>query len=587
MKKVVSTYIFLIMKSKLYISCAMIFIPIILMGQGIIISSSTFMTQSNGTIILLGNWTNDGTFTPATGTVKFAGTYQTISGAAPLQSFYNLTVATPGKVTIPAQIDITVNGTLSNSTGDSGLVFKSTAVGTGSLIHNTAGVGATIDRYMNANRWHIMSSSVTGQTIPGFVTKTSNTIPVNGSNYGMMYYSESGGGWVYYTNPASGNLMTGTGYLLRHTADGAVSAAGMLNAAGTSVNITKAGNGWNCIGNPFPCSMNANSTANLVNNFLTVNATQLDPSFAALYLWDEPAVKVSGVSYYKIICNSGFISTTGKPILSQAYMQPGQGFIVKSKAGGGTVSFTTAMRVHENTGSYFKSEKASWPGINLIISSASKSASTVITFNENMTRGLDITYDAGLFGGDPSFKLYSRLVEDNGVNFAIQCLPDNGFEQLRVPIGFDFKEGGTVTFTSDVVPLPAGVKAILVDSLLGKFTDFDEPSATYTTTVNPGITGPGRFYLNISATVSNPTTVNNIDNQSIDIYSSGEKIIVKGKITKNTQADLYDLSGRKIRIYMLYPSEINILPADGIPLGIYILKISRDGVNENKKVFLE
>ena len=570
------------MKSKLYMIILLI-APINVSGQ-LIIPSGAYVIQSDGNMVLKGNWVNNGTFTPTGGTVLFGGTTQSMSGTTTLNAFNNLTIESGCTLTILANTNVTVTGTLTNSAGNTGLVLQSTAAGTASLIHNTAGVAATTQRHMNANRWHIISPSVSGQTTQGFATLASNTIPTSGSNFGMMFYSEGVGNWVYYTNPAAGNMAVGTGYLVRHTTNDSVSMQGTLNTVDPSVAITKSLNGWNCLGNPFPCSIKVSSDATIGDNFLDYNANQFDASFAALYLWDEPAVRTSGVSYYKIICNAGFTSTTNRPVLNQAYLQPGQGFIVKSKTGGGVMDFTTAMRAHENTSSFFKSAKVSWPGINLIVNSATKKASTAVTLHENMTRGLDITYDAGLMGGDPAFKLYSRLVEDNGVNFAIQCLPIDGFDNMCVPIGFDCKDGGTVTFTSDVEPFPSGVKVILADSLLKVFTDFHESSATYTTTVNPNTSGYGRFYLNISNT---STEVHPIDDQHIIIYAVRDEIIVKGKVTATTRANLYDLTGHLMRTYLLNPSDINILPANGMPTGFYILKVFGDHLNENKKVFLE
>lgn len=580
------------MKLKFY-TILLLIVPINTIGQ-LIISSGSYIIQSSGDIVLTRNWVNNGSFTPNGGTVWFGGTTQSISGTATLNSFNNLTIASGCALTIPANTNVTVAGNLTNNAGNTGLVLQSTIAGSASLINNTAGVAATFERQMNQNRWHIISSPIAGQGIASFLTNGTNTVPTSGTNYGMMYYSESGGGWVYYTtSPAPvGNWSVGAGYLVRHTANDSVSLVGTLNATTSNVAITKSANGWNSVGNPFPCSIGVRSDATTSDNFLTFNAAQFDPSFAALYLWDEPAERASGISYYKIICNAGFVSSTNRPILSQAYMQPGQGFIVKSKTGGGTVSFTDNMRLHENTVSYFKSGKVSWPGINLIVSSTTKSASTAITLHENMTRGLDITYDAGLLGGDPAFRLYSRLVEDNGVNFMLQCLPIDGFDNMRIPIGFDYKDGGTVTFTADVVPLHAGVRAILIDSLLGKFTDLQEPSAIYTTNVNPNTSGIGRFFVNVSntSTLANSsisTLVNNIDKYRFIIYAIKDEIIIKGTITVTTRANLYDLAGRLMRTYLLNPSDINILPANGMPTGFYILKVFGDNLNENKKVFLE
>lgn len=554
------------------------------MGQGLIIPSGSYVTQSAGNIVLTDNWTNNGSFTPSGGTVIFSGISQSISGTS-LQTFNNLTITSPAIVTIPAQIDVTVNGILTNNTGNTGLVIQSTAAGTGSLINNTAGVGASVGRYMVANRWHIMATPVAGQSLPGFLTNASNNIPTSGSNYGMMYYSESGGGWVYYTNPASGNASVGSGYLLRNTVDGAVNLAGTLNAAVTDVNLTRIANGWNCIGNPFPCSIGVNSDATTSDNFLTYNALALDPSFAALYLWVEPAVRVSGVSYYGIICNAGFISTTGRAVINQAYMQPGQGFIVKSTTGGGTVSFTPNMRLHENTGSYLKSAKTSWAGINLIVRSTTKTASTAISLHENMTRGLDITYDIGLFGGDPAFQLYSRLLEDKGVNFMLQCLPEDGFENMRVPIGFNCKNGGTVTFSADIVPLPLGVKAILLDSLRGKSVELIDSTTTYSTDIDPNSSGIGRFFLNIFNS-SSPSTSINSTNRQLDIYSIGKYIYIKGNVPNNTSANIYNESGQLVQNYKLQQGNLNILRADGLSIGTYIVKVY-GGISEAHKVILE
>jgi hypothetical protein len=541
-------------------------------------------TNEYNTLILSGSGikTMPGAALDITGDFSLSGAASaTLSGALTVEG--DLTISNGTRLSIAPAKSLTVSGNFTNNAGTSGLVLESTASGTGSLIHNTPGVSAIIQRYMTNDRWHIIATPASGQSIPVFLSDISNTIPTSGLNYGMMQYSEPGGGWIYYTNPASGSLSVGTGYLLRHTADNAVLLYGILNAASTDVPVTKSANGWNCIGNPFPCSIGVRSDATTTDNFLSYNAAKFDPSYAVLYLWNEPAVRTAGVSYYNIIGNAGF--TSARPALNQAYLQPGQGFIVKSIAAGISMSFTTAMRIHENTGSFFKSAEASWPGINLIVSSPTKSASTAITLHEGMTTGLDVTYDAGLLGGDPSFRLYSRLVDDNGVNFMLQCLPVEGFDNMYIPIGFDYADGGTVTFSADIVPLPSGLKAILTDSLLGKYTDLGEPSATYTADINSSTSGTGRFFLNISRISTFVNTVTDVN--ILDIYSFRKEIIVKGKVKAGTSANLYDLVGRLVRNYKLSSPDMNTLPADGIQSGVYILRVFGEGFNQNSKLFLK
>jgi hypothetical protein len=436
--------------------------------------------------------------------------------------------------------------------------------------------------------------------VNGFITNAANNIPVSGANYGMEYYSEAGAGWTFYTTSSTpGNLVPGTGYMVRNTTDGAVSSAGALTAANTDVVLTRTKYGWNSVGNPFPCSIGVRSDASTTENFLTKNAAQLDPSYAALYVWDGTA--------YKIISNAGFTPPGGKALLDQAYMQPGQGFVVKSKTGGATVSFTTAMRLHENTASNFKSAKVPWPGINVKVSSATKSTSTAIALNEKMTKGLDPTDDAGQFGGDATFKLYSRLVEDNGINFALQCLPMNGFDSMTVPLGFDCSTTGNVTFSADVVSLPDGMKAILVDSLLHKYTDLSDSTAKYTVALTSTNAGIGRFFINLSAaptsvqstsattatpivpaTPASPTAVNETQgDKGMEIYTMNREIVIKGQVTEKNQANLYEISGRLVHIYKLQQGDITILPLPDLSSGVYFIKVYGNGVNKSQKILLE
>jgi hypothetical protein len=361
-----------------------------------------------------------------------------------------------------------------------------------------------------------------------------------------------------------------------------VSLYGTLSSGTTNVNITRGLNGWNCIGNPFPSGISIRADATTAENFLTTNAAQFDPSFAVLYLWDEPALRTSGVSYYKVIGNSGF--TSARPALDQTYLQPGQGFIVKAKTGGGTISFTNAMQIHENSVSFLKSAKGSWPGFNLVASSALKSTSTAISFNQNMTLGLDVTYDAGLLGGDPSFSLYSRLAEDNGINFMLQCLPDYSLDSVIIPIGFDFTTGGQVSFVADITTLPFGCRCILEDHLLNIFTDLEIQSSSYSVNIDPNTSGIGRFFIHTSGITTN---ILKNDVPVFRIYSFNNEIFVQGKITERSIAKLYDITGRMIRSYELFPGNETILHADGIQGGVYIFKMSGKDLFETKKLFLD
>lgn len=558
-----------------------------------------------------GNLINDGTLTTTGSTITFDGTSEQKIKVSNATTFNNVIIdnasgvsldndalaTVSGTLTINSgcilEIDtasnLTITGTLTNNAGTSGLVIRSDTTSSGSLIHNTAGVNATVERYMLGNRWHIVSPPLSGQDINDFLTDADNNIPTSGANYGMMEYSESVDEWLYFTAATAGNLQVGSGYLLRNTMDTTVWMYGALNTSQVDVSVTRDAYGWNAIGNPFPSSIGVREDAYTDDDFLTYNAAEFDPSFAVLYIWDEPEVRAPSTSYWKVVGNSGYSSS--KTELDQAYLQPGQGFLIRAKEGGGTMSFTTDMRVHENTGTYFKSTREPWPGLNLIVKNETASTSTAVTFHANMTNGLDVTYDAGLFGGDSRFRLYSRLVEDNGINFMLQCLPDNG-DSTIIPIGLDYKEGGLVNFSAETVLLPEGFNVILEDRLLNIFTKLNELSSEYSVVVDANTSGIGRFYLHTYQAPmapeepEEPVNLNSNNISPLLIYSYGGDIIIKGEITGIANAKLYNLAGSLVRTYELMPSDLNVLPADDVQQGIYIVKISGKTVNENKKILL-
>jgi hypothetical protein len=568
------------------------------------IESGASFTAGNYAHTINADFTIDGTLTAANSNFIFGGSLaQTISGsntttfdsltinntAGVTLNMDNLTtvsgaleVNTGGRFILPPAKLLTVSGSMTNLSDSTGVLIQSDATGTGSLIHSTAGVEASVERYMVNDHWHIFSPSVTGQSIPGFVTNAANTVPTSGSNYGMMYYSEAGGGWQYYTDPASGDIGSGTGYLLRHTSDNAVSYYGSLSAASTDVNVTRAANGWNCIGNPFQSSIGVREDAASAENFLDYNAASLDPSYAALYVWDEPDVRVSGVNYYKLISNAAF--SHSKPVLDQAYLQPGQGFIVKSPVGGATLSFTTGMRIHETTESFLKSARASWPGLVLNATLGEKETSTSIAFHPDMTTGLDVTYDAGLLGGDPKFRLYSRLVEDNGIKFMLQCLPDEGFGEMIVPLGMDCSETGVISYSMEGIDLGYGWTVILEDRLLNIFTDLTLSTSSYEVPVDSTIAGTGRLFLHIAENMTaNPQN----EKPTVRAHSEDKLIFIYGTTEDHTEARIIDLSGKNLGRYPLTSNGLSVLDAQTLPGGIYLVQVAGNKGIQTLKVFVK
>ncbi len=492
-----------------------------------------------------------------------------------------LTIRSGGKLTVKPGGFLNSTGTLVNNAGSGGLVVESDGSATGSVIQRSSGVQATVQRHNSIQGWHIVSPPVGGEGIFDFINNPDNIIPQNSSgDYAMTHYEEDrgtgAGGWgAYYNSSTIGNLIPGKGYLLAINTGNSAYFTGELPYSGKTVSITRSANGWNAVGNPFASAIGVTEDASTTDDFLDINAGELDPEFAALYVYDPDAKD------YKIINNAG-------GTLSADYIQSGQGFMVKSKENGGTILFTTGMQEH-NPGTTFniKSGTTQWSALRLKVSDGNKQATTQLSFNSNMTRGLDPTYDAGQYGADESFRLYTRLVEgDNGVNMAIQALPDYGFEDMIIPIGFDFAEGGEVTFSAADIGLPNGARAILEDRELDIFTDLAHES--YTIALSENFSGPGRFFVHTDIQITDVEDPSHGDDDTVlNIYSYGKEVFIVGEVKEDSYATLFDLMGRQIKTVRLESTYRNTFRVDELDRGIYLIRVSGEGAGVAKRVFVE
>jgi hypothetical protein len=513
------------------------------------------------------------------GEIIFSGSStQTLTGTSSADfDFENLTINSGATLNIAAAKNVTVKGT-STITGNFNILSDVTGTGTFIPEGTLSGAGTiTMERYMSGNLWHLISSSLPGQSITSFLTANS-AIPLHLSERAMTDYDPNNGGWQdYFTNSTSGNLTNGKGFLARTSSNTAVSFTGTPVTSNVSATITDAGTGWNCVGNPFTSSIAISTDADATNNFLSINSSVINDTYEALYLWDEKAD-------YSSKNRNDYIAVNHSS--AQDYVQSGQAFLINAATGESSVAFNTNMRQHQNPTFYKKSTSSSVvPEIKLIISDETYEATTDIRFLNDMTLGLDPGYDAGLFGGIQEFNLYSDLIQSNGVKFMVQCLPNDDFESLSVPIGFDYESGGEVEFSAILKALPVGCKVILEDRELEIYTDLSQPEAKYIPNLANATAGTGRFFLH----TFDPTTVNtDIDEiQNITTFAFDKTIHIQGKMPVGAVAGIYDMSGRLMKMVELNAGALNLIPAQELKNGIYIVKISGDNLEKVTKLVLE
>jgi hypothetical protein len=156
----------------------------------------------------------------------------------------NLTIQAGGVLSIDAGKALTINGILTNNAGNGGLVIQSDVANTGSLLHTTAGVNATVQRYLNdadwedwKDGWHFLSSPVAAQPVnPSFTNNPS-------TEYDFYCWDEPSNLWVNYKNMSSGggtapffddingsaNFTPGKGYLAEYNTGDTKLFTGALN----------------------------------------------------------------------------------------------------------------------------------------------------------------------------------------------------------------------------------------------------------------------------------------------------------------------------------------------------------------------
>jgi hypothetical protein len=523
----------------------------------------------------------------------------------------NLTINSGASLTIIAGQSLTVSGNLSNSgtlSIESG-ISNADPVGltlNGSLIVNGASTGkVTYNRILRPKGTfgdrHFFSSPVTGQTIAGFISENVNRPQI-------WEWYEFDGTWPAVT---TGSFASGKGYNLAQTEEGSGSYVFNGSMVSSALITTTApyyseaqhytnergiwgGGGWNLLGNPFTSSMRVadenfdGDDGNSDNDFITKNVTSFDPNYLAVYVYDGTDGE-HGTYYYIAKSVPFFDPFTGDdPAFTDfesKYVQVGQGFFVLANYNGVTFSFTREMQAHNTWVTMTKSTEKDdlWPGICLRVKSAHNESYTTIVYNEKMSYGLDPGYDVGQLGAGGEIEVSTSLVaKDNGVNFARQALPVADFDKNIVTVGIDCEKGGEVIFSAYSVPF-AHYSFWLEDRKTGVFTDLS--NYTYTVTLPANTFGTGRFFIYASANMP-AGVINPPDVMEVRVWTSNDKVIIKGMVSEIATCEIYDLQGQKVLKSRLTDGELNIVELSSVQSGVFLVRVVDGTKVYNRKIAL-
>ena len=501
----------------------------------------------------------------------------------------NLTVNNAASIDVLEGESIELAGNLINN-GD--ILLNSTSTEYSSLIVTGTVTGdVAYKRHVNVNATSgendLISAPVTGQTFGVFAAANSNIVSNPNTTTEKLFGPFDKATETYLTydtnipSEASIILNPGIGYRAASTDDGTFEFKGTVNTGAIIMNIFNSGTTypeWNLIGNPYPSYIK-------LSNFLTTNMAEFLSSSVAVYGYNGDASnswKIWNLAYATMYPNS--------------IITPGQGFLVSSKSGGGTMTFDPNFRTIASGNALLDDDfidnrdisNTDIAYLQLEINSSSNNYNTDFYFTDLASTGLDLGYDASVFNRvAPSYAIYSHLVENStGLDMAIQSVSFNDLNNnLVIPLGINATQGEQITVSMPSITLPSDVEVYLEDNLTNTFTLLN--SNNYNFTADTNLSGIGRFYLRFET-----TTLGTVDNElnALHIYTTAnpKELVIKGTLLNTTKAMLYDIQGREVLSQSLeIDKNLQKIDVSALSTGVYVVNLQSKTNSTNMKIIIK
>jgi uncharacterized protein (DUF2141 family) len=478
-------------------------------------------------------------------TIPIVYKYPTLSAAG---SCNNMTIANSATVDIAYNGSLTVSGTLTNN---GTLTIKATSSGTGSLIHNTTNVNATVESYISQDKWHMVSAPINNALSGIFL------------DLYLMRFDETDKSW-HYISVTDYDLTEGKGFMAwsasGSTGNATVNYAGVLNNG--SINVTGlsytpsqpiADRGWNMVGNPYPSAIHWSNVWGRTN----VDAT--------IYVYD---VGTSG--------NYLTYNTSGVGTHPTGDIATGQGFWVKANAASASLTIPQSERKHSTQGFYKDGGQLSQLFLN--VEGNGYADKMIVQFNEEATVGFDNEFDAWKCKGDDvAPQLYSVYGNNE---LTVNILPFEG-ENMIIPVNFEAGAEGLYTITAaDLENFDESVEVYLEDLKENNMVDLKQVSS-YSFNAEP-IDDENRFLLHFRNTAFG--TEENTINDDLNIYSYNKDIYVT--VPENTRGNIvvYNMMGQEVANKRIDDVQ-NIITLE--KCSYYVVKVLSDESMVTRKVFIK
>lgn len=510
----------------------------------------------------------------------------------------SITIGNALNIDPTGNISFNVAGTKSLTTTGQTLTLLSSAAGS-AMIDNTNNAtitgNITVQNYLPANgrKYRFLSSQVVGGTslqwrnnaintsgIGIAITAPSGTVDASTNNQpSAFYYAENNTNEGTNINGASkwpnvdGNtsLTNGKGYRVFIRGDRTISltTANSTNNATTiwvegtypsnpvSPTITyttAAANGWNLVGNPYPCTI----------DWATVSAGDRTNLDNAIYVWNPANTNNSSGGYASFVNGVG----TGTPNAGLQYISSGQAFFVKANAISPVLNLRESHKQSLQAGGrMFKSASIKPNSIRLKLLENNKQIDdAVLYFQAEATTNFDSELDAYDLTNNVGF-----LTENGKDTLAISGNPmvkDNENYRICANLNsgdYQFKFNDLTSFTNlpevYLIDKFLNKKIILTDSIIYAFSVVGNNPYTFginrfelqfgkaNTAILPVFVAQTKLivYPNPATNFLNLATSNNNTIETINIYNVSGKLILQ----TNANCNLIDISHLNNGVYLL------------------------------------
>ena len=455
--------------------------------------------------------------------------------------------------------DYTVAGNLVNNAGTSGLIIRSDANGTGSLLHNSTNVAASMEQYLTSERWHLVSSPMANSTIEAYM------------NIYLKQWNETDSTWTYLTQPTTLPMNATEGYSAwasdNLTGTVTVNYEGNLNNGDYPLSLayTASSNaaGWNLLGNPYPSAIDWN----LDNSW---NRTDVG---GWVVVYDNAIFK--GWNPYLTGIDRSFNGKTDGIIPAT------QGFWVRATSASASLMVPQSQRTHNSQPFYKDVEESEYMSLRLMASANGYTDEAAIIFMDGASNSFDALYDLEkMYNVDEAPNISSKM---EGSEYSVNVLPVgflNAVESPVIPVSFKLgMEQECAITVSGVESFDLSIPIYLEDLKDDVLTDL-RIHEDYIFLASP-LDNPNRFLLHFGE----PLDVEELGNSNaIHIYSHGESVYIRLAENQKGEAAIFDMTGRKVCDLKLTDQ---LTKKSLLQTGYFVVKVWTDSGVSIQKVFIK